>query len=122
MSRVNGRFATLWSALFAAAAFGLAGCSDCDLEVTTTSLPDGFVGIGYAADLDSDCGGDQWFSDGLPPGITMNFEGELRGVPSREGDFAFTVEVIDFNSGEAAFSGLAIRVRRAPPTPTNTPG
>ena len=97
-----------------AAGAALAGCSDCDLSVSTTALPDGIVGVAYAANLDSDCGGDFWFTnDSLPPGINLNSDGDLRGVPSLAGVFTFTVGVYDFGSGQTAFGGLALRVRPA---------
>jgi large repetitive protein len=105
-----------------AACAALVGCSDCDLSVSTTTLPNGIVGVPYAANLSSHCGGDVWFTnDSLPPGINLNSDGELRGVPSVVGLFSFTVGVFDFGSGQTAYGGLALRVDRAEPTPTPTP-
>lgn len=108
------------------------GCDNhCDLEVTTSQLPDGVEDQGYAFNLESECGGDVWgLTDGssLPPGITLNEDGELRGTPSVPGTFFFTVEVIDFHQfdlTEVAFAGLSLTVFRpgeAPtPAPTRTP-
>src|SRR5262245_46423490 len=108
--------------LLALCSAALAGC-DCALSINTSTLPDGVVGMSYAFNLDSDCGGDTWFiatGSELPPGINLQSDGDLRGMPTREGDFQFTVGVFDFGSGDTAFAGLQLRVRRVPP-PTATP-
>jgi hypothetical protein len=90
----------------------LAACSDCNLTVSTNALPDAVVGESYAARLDSDCGGDAWFlqSGDLPPGIGVQENGVVEGVPTREGTYLFTVGVFDFGSGETAYGGLEIHV------------
>jgi hypothetical protein len=100
----------------------LAGCSSCDTEVSTSTLPDATVGSSYGFQLDSDCGGDAWFlSQGnLPPGIGLNVDGELSGVPAVSGIYTFTIGVVDFGSGEQAFKGLSLTVFDASPTPTAT--
>lgn len=107
--------------------FGAAGCSDCDLEVATGSLPNATVGLTYKFGLRSQCGGDAWFvSDGqLPPGIGLLQDGTLRGVPTAAGTYNFVVEVVDYDgwySGDTAFKGLALTVDNAPtPLPTPSP-
>ena len=102
-----------------------AGCSDCDLRVSTRMLPDATVGIRYAVPLTSNCGGDAWFvqTGGLPPGIGLEEDGELAGIPTLAGTYIFTVGVFDFASGQAAYKGLSILVEpaAATPTPTATP-
>jgi hypothetical protein len=117
-------------ALVCAALFVAGGChDDCDLEVETSNLPDGAVGDAYFFDLESDCGGDEWLLvDGsfLPPGITLNDDGELRGAPTVAGSFFFTVEVLEFDQfdTEHAFAGLSLEVLPAQgpaPTPSPTP-
>ena len=87
-------------------------CSDCNLSVSTKSLPDGVVGANYSTDLGSACGGDVWFlqTGDLPPGIGLQDNGDLRGIPTTVGTYTFTVGVFDFDSGETAYKGLAIRV------------
>lgn len=99
-------------ALVVALAPTLPACSDCDLSVSTEALPDGVVGARYAAHLDSDCGGDVWGvpDGGLPPGIGLQDDGDINGIPTAAGMFNFTVAVYDFSSGETAYKGLAIRV------------
>ena len=68
-------------------------CSDCDLSVSTGTLPAGFVGVRYSKQLDSDCGGDAWFiqTGDLPPGIGLQEDGDLLGTPTTVGAFTFTV-------------------------------
>jgi hypothetical protein len=121
MTRVDRCCAELLRLVLAVVCAAMAGCSDCDLSVSTTTLPDGVVGMSYAANLSSHCGGDVWFTtNSLPPGINLNNEGELRGVPSVAGLFSFTVGVYDFGSGETAYGGLALRVDRVDATPRPT--
>jgi hypothetical protein len=99
----------------AALALWASGCSDCDLKITTGALPEATVGVDYAFNLDSDCGGDVWFIEGgiLPPGIGLQDDGDLRGTPTTPGEFLFTVGVFDFDSDEEASKGFAIRVVEA---------
>lgn len=101
--------------VFAAVPVG-SGCGDdCDLEVDTTFLPDGFVGEFYDEELESDCGGDVWFLEegNLPPGLTLQEDGDLRGTPTRRGVYDFTVSVVDFDfdDDDIAFAGLSIVIR-----------
>ncbi len=91
---------------------GLPACSDCSLSVKTGSLPDGIVGMNYFSVLNSHCGGDVWFiQDGsLPPGIELQDNGDVQGIPTLAGTYIFTVGVFDFGSDETAYKGLSIRV------------
>jgi hypothetical protein len=96
-------------------ASAVAGCSDCDLKITSGSLPNGVVGAEYRVNLKSDCGGDEWFVAGgnLPPGIELQSDGDLRGVPAAAGAFVFTVGVFDFDDQDEAFKGFQIVVVEA---------
>jgi hypothetical protein len=85
------------------------------------------LNVEYRFNLDSKCGGDDWFiSDGnLPPGISLQSDGDLLGVPVAVGVFNFTVGVVeyDFEGDEAAFKGFQLVVHGPqPPTPTPTVG
>jgi len=95
--------------------FGSTGCSDCDLEITSTTLPEGTVGVQYTSSLRSNCGGDAWFvsSGQLPPGVGLLEDGFLRGVPTMPGIFNFTLGLIDFDSEEQTFKGLSITIKPA---------
>jgi len=99
--------------LFLAALAGaVPACSDCNLSVSTQSLPDGDVGMFYFAQFDSHCGGDDWFIQTgiLPPGIGLQENGKLQGTPTSAGTFPFTVGVFDFGSGEVAYKGFEIEI------------
>lgn len=100
------------------------GCSDCDLRVSTRMLPDAMLGIRYSVPLTSNCGGDAWFlqTGSLPPGIGLEEDGDLGGIPTQLGTYNFTVGVIDYPSGAVAYKGLSITVDPAAPTATPTPG
>jgi hypothetical protein len=91
------------------------GCSDCDVKITTDSLPDGVVGVDYRFQFDSDCGGDFWDIEfgSLPPGIELQDDGDLRGAPTVAGSFVFTVSVFDFDGHESS-KGFSLTVVEAP--------
>jgi hypothetical protein len=105
------RWLVRWT-LLVALATALYGCSDCSLSITTGALPDGVVGENYFAALNSDCGGDAWgIQQGSPPpGLELQDNGDIQGVPTLPGTYVFTVYVVDFGSGETAFKSLAITV------------
>lgn len=76
--------------------------SPCEsLSVSTTSLPDGTVGIYYYSQLQAN--GCQtpftWslapYSASLPPGLTLSSGGDLAGQCQNSGNFTFTVRVTD---------------------------
>jgi hypothetical protein len=100
-------------ALLGALAVALPGCSDCSLSITTNDLPDGVVGENYFAPLNSECGGDVWsiWDDSPPPGIELQNNGDIQGVPTLPGTYIFTVAVFDYGSGETAYKGLSITIR-----------
>lgn len=91
---------------------GPLGCDGCSTSISTSELPDGFVGEQYFVQLDSDCGGDQWFVDEgiLPPGIALSNGGKLSGTPQLPGVYAFTIGVVDYDDGDYAFRGFALTV------------
>lgn len=102
--------------LLALLAATVPACSDCDLSISTPSLPDGDAGTFYFAQLSSHCGGDDWFiqTGSLPPGIGLQENGKIQGTPTSSGIFHFTVGVVDFGSGEAAYKGFAIEIFDSP--------
>lgn len=121
---------TLWS--FA----GGSGCyygdddfyddDDCDLKIQTDALPAGVVNVEYRFNLDSKCGGDDWFiADGqLPPGISLQSDGDLLGVPVAVGVFNFTVGLVDYDyyDYDEAYKGFQIVITGPlAPVPTRTP-
>lgn len=91
---------------------GPVACDGCSTSIETSELPSGIVGQEYFVQLDSDCGGDQWFVDEgiLPPGIALSNGGKLTGTPQIPGVYAFTIGVVDYDDGDYAFRGFALTV------------
>ena len=69
------------------------------LTVTTDSLPAGELAVGYGWDLTASGGRTLYHwsleSGSLPDGLTLNGRGEISGMPTMAGTFAFTVRVSD---------------------------
>jgi len=86
------------------------------LSITTTTLPDGLINRTYSAIILQATGGTgqkQWSlsSGNLPPGITLQSNGELSGSPTSTGNFNFVVQVQDSaNPPQTASKALLIRV------------
>jgi len=79
--------------------------------ITTTSLPDGMVGVAYTANLSAS--GDEpitWTFEGgnLPTGTTINANGAIIGTPTIAGTFTFTVKAT--NIAGNAIKGLSITI------------
>ncbi|HEY48730.1 MAG TPA: hypothetical protein G4O13_01635 [Dehalococcoidia bacterium] len=74
------------------------------LGITSGALPEGMVGVPYAAELRA-CGGEEpyvWSTgDGeqVPAGLTLDSGGRISGSPADAGNFTFVVEVADAESG-----------------------
>ncbi|HOW86788.1 MAG TPA: carboxypeptidase regulatory-like domain-containing protein [Candidatus Aminicenantes bacterium] len=77
-----------------------AGLADAPaLAVTTSSLPDGEAAVAYSQQLGAE-GGRPFYhwtldSGALPIGLTMTARGEISGMPTTAGTFAFTARVTD---------------------------
>jgi hypothetical protein len=76
----------------------IASCASCP-TITTTSLPDGTVGVTYAAALAA-AGGTppySWsiLSGGLPTGLTLATTGSISGAPSVGGSYSIRTQVTD---------------------------
>jgi hypothetical protein len=110
-------------AVAAALVFLVCGCDDCSLKITTNTVPNAVVGVYYSFELSSECGGDTWFlaSFDLPPGIGLQSDGDLVGVPTHAGIFSFTVGLVDYDSGDEAYQGYTLTVQPQLPTPFPTP-
>jgi hypothetical protein len=72
---------------------------DSPVAITTASLPDGEVGIGYLETLSASGGGGSYTfttsGGALPPGLSLNSGGVLSGTPTLAGSFSFTVDATD---------------------------
>ncbi len=91
----------LFSALLGAALLCLVpSCTEFDeLEIVTSSLPDGQVGQTYAARIETEGGYGgvviRVLSGQLPPGVSFtqdDEDAELKGTPVLAGTYLFTVE------------------------------
>src|ERR1022692_1650325 len=75
------------------------------LQVTTTSLPNGTNGVAYSQTLVA-AGGQTPYtwtnsSGALPPGLMLATNGVISGIPTTNGTFNFTVKVTDALSSTA---------------------
>jgi large repetitive protein len=84
---------------------------DPPLQITSTTLPAGTVGVPYSQDLTAQ-GGDPPYSffifqdDPLPPGLSFgsvapDTDNVLTGTPTQAGTFSFTLQVQDSNDNTA---------------------
>ena len=100
----------------------LACRSECNLLVTTDMLDEGRLGREYGSNLSATANGSRivgtWsLREGrLPPGIGLDSQGRIRGVPTATGLFNFTVRVAyacDPFTGvtESSIKSLSIRIR-----------
>jgi hypothetical protein len=84
-----------------------------DLVITTSSLPNGTVGVAYSQTLSATGGTPPytWSATGsLPAGITLNpGSGVLSGIPTAQGSFDFTIRVAD-NAQRTATKGLSVTI------------
>ncbi len=61
------------------------------VQITTTQLPSGIVGIGYSATLQAS-GSGTWTAVGLPTGLTLDGStGAITGTPTSAGSYSVTV-------------------------------
>lgn len=62
------------------------------VEITTTTIPEGIVGMSYSAALASNPEGATWTLVGnLPAGLTLDQSGRISGFPTVSGNFPFIV-------------------------------
>lgn len=87
------------------------------LQILTSSLPPGQVGLGYTASLAASGGtpGYVWdllpASGNLPNGLTIASNGTILGTPNLAGDYNFIVRVTDSNGlGTTAIANFTLRV------------
>jgi hypothetical protein len=90
------------------------------LTITTSSLPNGTVGVAYSQALSAVGGAApyQWalYSGSLPPGITLSSStGVLSGTPSSASTYNFVIRITDHASNTAYSSPLSIVTASAPP-------
>jgi len=82
------------------------------LQITTTSLPGGALGVNYSATLAAANGVPPytWSNTGgqLPPGLTLQaLTGQISGNPTQAGAFGFLIQAKD-SSGQATSSNFSV--------------
>jgi len=97
-----------------------------DLVITTTSLPDGTVGVAYSQTLQATGGVTPYtwsvVSGSLPAGLSLGSStGTVSGTPTATGTSNFTVQVADSQQpADTDTQALSITTVAAPPAPTIT--
>ncbi|ACL77536.1 S-layer homology domain-containing protein [Ruminiclostridium cellulolyticum] len=90
------------------------------MSIDTVSLPNGKVGEAYSNVLTA-TGGTvpyKWSAEGLPAGLTITNEGEIKGIPTASGTFTVNIKVEDSSNPILSISKtLSIIV-----APANQPG
>jgi hypothetical protein len=85
-----------------------------DLSIATATLPDGVLGVAYAAGL-SASGGVQpytWTVTGLPDGLTATAAGAISGTPTTAGKFTVSASVKDA-AGASVAKSYSMTIARA---------
>jgi large repetitive protein len=109
----------------ARAAFGVTVGSPppSSMQITTTSLPNGTVGVYYAAQITVSGGTGPPYTfivtsgssggTGLPPGLQLSNSGQLQGTPTTAGSFSFGVTASD-PANNSASATISITIVPAP--------
>ena len=91
--------------------------SPAQITITTSTLPDGTVGVAYQATLRAvgGSGGYNWTvkSGSLPAGLSLSGTGSITGTASTPGKSNFSVQVTD-SSNSAASQAFALTIAPAP--------
>ena len=85
-----------------------------ELSVVTSRLPDAAAGLSFGVRLEASSGAEPygWEASGLPPGLSVDAEGRLSGVPVEVGVWPVEVEVTDA-AGAVASATLEVEVLEA---------
>ena len=92
------------------------------LTITTTSLPNGTLGVPYSATLASSGGMPPltWgmYTGSLPSGLMLHPQtGVISGTPNAEGTFSFEVRLVDSSSTQQSFTSPAFSITIGPSGP-----
>ena len=87
------------------------------VTITTTSLPDGIVGVAYGPATLAAKGGSgspiTWAASGLPAGISLSAAGAFGGTPTALASGSITVTATDTGSGQVVTAGIPLAVAAA---------
>jgi len=85
------------------------------VTISTSSLPQGRVGVGYSATLSASGGTAPYSwsmtSGSLAPGLSFSTSGAITGTPTKQGSFTFTVQVTD-SLGATASKTFTLKITR----------
>ncbi|HUA60071.1 MAG TPA: putative Ig domain-containing protein [Verrucomicrobiae bacterium] len=93
------------------------------LQITTTQLPNGTVGVPYGANISATGGQGSYtfsLSGSLPAGLSMSSSGAITGTPNKAGTTSFSVQVSD-SAGNNVSAIYSITILVPPLTITNGP-
>ncbi len=107
---------------------GLSGCGNngCDgLKIVDDGLPAGTMGVEYRYNMSADAPNCWWWDDDrnvrwelvageLPPGISIDNRGQIRGAPTVAGVYNFSVMASELT--RRVSKGFSITIREAPAT------
>ncbi len=96
----------------------ITGSGNGTLKIVTTSLPAGTGGVQYGASLQASGGTPPYtwtqVAGVLPPGLALNTNGAIAGIPTAPGTYGVTVQVSDSSSPEqTAQASLSITIMPA---------
>jgi len=101
--------------------FAAGNTVDCQIQISTTSLPDAQVSVGYLENIEVIHANPpvsySVVTGSLPPGLYIGYGGLIQGTPTTPGTYNFTVRAQDLYSYDT--QALQIVVGNAPIPPVN---
>src|SRR3989442_1569637 len=83
------------------------------LSITSTSLPNGTVGVAYSATFSATGGTPPYTwsltTGSLPPGLALSTSGAVSGAPTAAGSYSFTIQASD-SGGQKASQAFAVSI------------
>ncbi len=97
--------------------------SPAGITITTTSLPSGYLGVRYSANLSANVSGVTWSveSGSLPAGLTLSSSGTISGTPTATGTSTFTVKAVSGTRSATKLLSITISTSQYD-DPTQEPG
>jgi len=96
--------------MLALASFTFAACG-ANASITTTSLPNGVVGMAYSAQLEgSNVASWSIASGSLPDGLSLSSGGAITGTPTTAGTSSFTIQAATEMSSTAPSTSRSLSI------------